>query len=74
MMSRFNYQPEIDFSKLKIGYLKIDFDKQYDFHSQDSLTLSKLKELGAELIPIELPQLPVNDLSIILSAEAGCCI
>jgi len=67
----FNYQPEIDFSKLKIGYLKIDFDKQYDFHSQDSVTLSKLKELGAELIPIELPNLPVNDIAIILSAEAG---
>jgi len=67
----FNYQPEIDFSKLKIGYLKSDFEKQYDFHSQDSVTLRKLKELGAELIPIELPTLPVNDLSIILSAEAG---
>jgi Asp-tRNA(Asn)/Glu-tRNA(Gln) amidotransferase A subunit family amidase len=67
----FNYQPEIDFSKLKIGYLKKDFDKQYDFHSQDSVTLAKLKELGAELIPIELPALPVNDLAIILSAEAG---
>ena len=67
----FNYQAEIDFSKLKIGYLKSDFDKQYDFHSQDSVTLSKLKELGAELVPIELPELPINDLSIILSAEAG---
>ena len=67
----FNYQPEIDFSKLKIGYLKSDFDKPYDFHSQDSVTLLKLKELGAELIPIELPELPVNDISIILSAEAG---
>jgi Asp-tRNA(Asn)/Glu-tRNA(Gln) amidotransferase A subunit family amidase len=67
----FNYQPEIDFSKLKIGYLKSDFDKQYDFHKQDSVTLAKLKELGAELIPIELPKLPINDLSIILSAEAG---
>jgi len=67
----FNYQPEIDFSKLKIGYLKSDFDKSYDFHSQDSVTLTKLKELGAELIPIELPSLPVNDLVIILSAEAG---
>ena len=66
-----NYEPEIDYSKLKIGYLKSDFDKQYDFHSQDSVTLSKLKELGAELIPIELPKLPINDLSIILSAEAG---
>ncbi|MDH3267472.1 MAG: amidase [Ignavibacteria bacterium] len=67
----FNYHPEIDFSKLKIGYLKFDFDKQYDFHLQDSVTLAKLKDLGAELIPIELPTLPVNDLAIILSAEAG---
>jgi Asp-tRNA(Asn)/Glu-tRNA(Gln) amidotransferase A subunit family amidase len=67
----FNYQPEIDFSKLKIGYLKSDFDKQYDFHNQDSVTLVKLKELGAELIPLELPEFPINDLSIILSAEAG---
>jgi Asp-tRNA(Asn)/Glu-tRNA(Gln) amidotransferase A subunit family amidase len=67
----FNYKSEINFSKLKIGYLKSDFDKQYDFHSQDSVTLSKLKELGAELIPIELPLFPVNDLAIILSAEAG---
>ncbi|MEJ2104784.1 MAG: amidase family protein [Ignavibacteriaceae bacterium] len=67
----FNYQPGIDFSKLKIGYLKSDFDKNYDFHSQDSVTLAKLRELGAELIPIELPSLPVNDLAIILSAEAG---
>jgi Asp-tRNA(Asn)/Glu-tRNA(Gln) amidotransferase A subunit family amidase len=67
----FNYQPEIDFTKLKIGYLKSDFDKSYDFHSQDSIALEKLKELGAELVPIELPSLPVNDLVIILSAEAG---
>ena len=67
----FNYQPEIDFTKLEIGYLKSDFDKSYDFHSQDSVTLAKLKELGAELIPIELPALLVNDLAIILSAEAG---
>jgi len=67
----FNYKPEIDYKKIKIGYLKSDFDKEYDFHPQDSVTLSKLKELGAELIPIELPSLPVNNLSIILSAEAG---
>jgi len=67
----FNYQPEIDFSKLKIGYLKSDFDKQYDFQSQDFVTLVKLKELGAELVPIELTSLPVNDLAMILSAEAG---
>ena len=28
----FNYRPHIDFSKLKIGYVKNDFDKNYDFN------------------------------------------
>lgn len=67
----FNYQPDINLKGMKIGYLKNDFDKQYDFHKNDSITLAKLKELGAELVPIELPKLPVNDLAIILSAEAA---
>jgi Asp-tRNA(Asn)/Glu-tRNA(Gln) amidotransferase A subunit family amidase len=67
----FNYQPTSNLKGLKIGYLKKDFYKEYDFHTNDSLTLVKLKELGAELIPIELPDLPVNDLAIMLSVEAG---
>ncbi len=67
----FNYDHDIDFKDLKIGYLKSDFDKQYDFHANDSTTLAKLKELGAELIPVELPEFPIDDLSIILSAEAA---
>ena len=67
----FTYDHNIDFKDLKIGYLKNEFDKKYDFHDNDSITLAKLTELGAELIPIELPKLPINDLSIILSAEAG---
>jgi Asp-tRNA(Asn)/Glu-tRNA(Gln) amidotransferase A subunit family amidase len=67
----FNYEPKINIKGLKIGYLKSDFDKQYDFHLNDSLTLAKLKELGAKLIPIDLPKIPVNDLVIILSAESA---
>lgn len=67
----FNYSPGIDFKNLKVGYIKKDFDKKYDFHLNDSLTLDKLKKLGFELIPIALPEIPVNDLAIILSAEAG---
>jgi len=67
----FTYDQNIDFKDLKIGYLKNDFDKQYDFHDNDSVTLKKLRELGAKLIPIELPKLSINDLSIILSAEAA---
>jgi Asp-tRNA(Asn)/Glu-tRNA(Gln) amidotransferase A subunit family amidase len=67
----FNYSPGIDLSKLKIGYIKNDFDKDYAFHINDSLTLAKLRELGAELIPIELPDVDVNSLAFILSAEAA---
>jgi Asp-tRNA(Asn)/Glu-tRNA(Gln) amidotransferase A subunit family amidase len=67
----FNYLPVVDLSKIKIAYLKNDFDKDYAFHKNDSLTLAKLSELGAELIPVELPDVDVNSLSFILSAEAG---
>ena len=67
----FNYTPDIDIKKLRVGYLKNDFDKDYAFHKNDSLALAKLKELGVDLIPIELPDIPVNDIAFILSAEAG---
>jgi len=67
----FKYEHVIDFKNLKIGNLKNDFDKKYDFHDNDSATFEKLRGLGIELIPIELPYFPIGDLSIILSAEAA---
>ncbi len=67
----FNYTSKVDFKKLKIGYLKNDFAKKYSFHQNDSLALKKLEDLGAQLIPIELPDVAVNDIQIILTAEAG---
>ena len=67
----FNYTPKLDIKKLRVGYLKNDFDKNYAFHKNDSLALKKLEELGVQLIPIELPDINVDVLRIILSAEAG---
>ncbi len=67
----FNYQPKLDLKKLKIGFLKNDFAKKYSFHQNDSLVLKKLEELGAQLIPIDLPDIATNDIAIILTAEAG---
>ena len=67
----FNYSNKADLKKLKIGYLKNDFEKDYPFHKTDSLTLETLKSLGAELIPIELPNIPVSSISFILSTEAA---
>ncbi|MDZ7659784.1 amidase [Fodinibius sp.] len=67
----FNYQPNVDISSLKIGYLESAFKSDYDNRHRDSLTLAKLEELGAELVPIELPDYPVSDLSFILTAEGA---
>lgn len=55
----------------KIGYLKTDFDRGRANKSSDSSTLIKLKALGAELVPIELPVLPYASLRFILTTEAG---
>jgi Asp-tRNA(Asn)/Glu-tRNA(Gln) amidotransferase A subunit family amidase len=52
----------------RIGYPAQDFE-----HSKrDQPVLEDLKRLGAELVPIELPDYPVWDMMIILSAEAAC--
>lgn len=68
----FNYDHNIKLSALKIGYLKDDFDsvKQYKEHNEAAFAV--LRSLGATLIPVSLPnKYPVNDLAIILSAEAS---
>ncbi|HJZ12306.1 MAG TPA: amidase, partial [Acidobacteriota bacterium] len=79
----FNYTPEVKMSDLKIGYLKTDFEKekadkdrkeeddQDTSKANDEATLAKLRSMGVDLIAVELPHLPVNDLALILSAEAG---
>ncbi|MEM6878025.1 MAG: amidase [Bacteroidota bacterium] len=58
-----------DEQPLRIGYVAADFDQAYPFKSQDSLTLLKLEELGYELIPVELPELP--PIRSILEVEAA---
>ncbi len=65
----FNYNATFDTKKLKVGYLKSDFERNYPFKKQDSIALVKLRELGYELIPIELPTMP--EIGFILSAEAA---
>ena len=56
---------------IRIGYIKSEFDRKYANSANDSITLKKLIEMGAEMIPFELPVLPYNDMLIVLSAEAG---
>ncbi|MCL6099423.1 MAG: amidase [Bacteroidetes bacterium] len=67
----FNYNSKVNLKNLRIGYLKNDFAKKYSFHNNDSLALKKLEELGAKLIPIELPDIATKDIAIILMSEAA---
>jgi Asp-tRNA(Asn)/Glu-tRNA(Gln) amidotransferase A subunit family amidase len=67
----FNYDPNIKLNTLRVGYLKTDFDSVKGDHANNDAALAKLRELGVALIPLDLPKYPMNDISIILSAEAG---
>ncbi len=67
----FNYSPSIDLKKLRVGFPKTDFDSAQTSKEQSNATFIKLKSMGVQLVPIELPKLPIEHLHIILSAEAG---
>jgi Asp-tRNA(Asn)/Glu-tRNA(Gln) amidotransferase A subunit family amidase len=82
----FVWDAAFDVSKLRVGYLKSVFERELEFDEEDPEedrtaarewqaldleVLEVLKSLGVELVPIELPDLPVSALSFILSAEAG---
>jgi Asp-tRNA(Asn)/Glu-tRNA(Gln) amidotransferase A subunit family amidase len=67
----FNYTHHIDLGKLRFGYLMKDFEQDTTFQKQNTNTLEKLRELGIELIEIELPDLPIDAMQIILGAEAA---
>ncbi len=67
----FNYTPKIRLSNLRIGYLRNDFDSVKTNRANNDSAFAVLERLGAKLVPVTLPKLPINDMSIILSAEAG---
>lgn len=67
----FDYHPLTTLKGLKIGFIEADFGSRNRNRANDSVTLATLKTLGAELIPIALPELPYGAMRIMLSAEAG---
>ncbi|WP_435356464.1 amidase [Emticicia sp. SJ17W-69] len=71
MEAPFNYDGTKGLKGMKIAYLKNDFESKYPNKKTDSLTLLTLQKLGAELIPIELPTLLLNEIRFILRVEAA---
>lgn len=68
----FNYDARRSVKKLRVGFLKADFDSEKGERKEnDEATLAKLRELGVELIPIELPKYPLGNISFLLSTEGA---
>lgn len=67
----FNYKSDLDITTLKIGYLESAFEQDYWNKERDSLVLETMKDLGVELIPIELPDFNAGPLRLILTAEGA---
>lgn len=67
----FNYRQGSDLKGRRVGYLKSAFEAEHRWRAPDMKALAVLRGLGAELVPIELPEFPLNAMSIILSAEAA---
>jgi Asp-tRNA(Asn)/Glu-tRNA(Gln) amidotransferase A subunit family amidase len=70
----FRWDARLRPGQLRIGYFRSAFERDeadYPNRPFDLATLEVLRSLGATLIPVELPELPYNPMSLILSAEAG---
>ena len=69
----FNWAPEVPLAKMRIGYLKAEFDgiqneKQKAVYKE---ALEALKTAGANLEPMEMPKFSTGSLRNILAAEAA---
>jgi Asp-tRNA(Asn)/Glu-tRNA(Gln) amidotransferase A subunit family amidase len=61
-------------SQLRVGYLRSAFERDAEANptrTWDLAALETLRSLGATLTPVEVPEVPYNTMSLILSAEAG---
>ncbi|MFN8352955.1 MAG: amidase [Spirosomataceae bacterium] len=72
MDASFNYNgTQLSLKGMRIGYVKKDFESRYPNKSSDSLTLATLQQLGAELVPMELPTFPARDMTLIIGVEGA---
>jgi Asp-tRNA(Asn)/Glu-tRNA(Gln) amidotransferase A subunit family amidase len=68
----FNYDPKLDLKKLRIGYVKADFDRERgERKTNDLAALDQMRTFGVELIPVELPNYPLGNILVLLSTEAA---
>lgn len=67
----FNWDTTLDIRNLRIGYLKDAFEHDPDVKAQYDQALDVLRSLAIDLIPVSLPDYPIEAISFLLSAEAA---
>jgi Asp-tRNA(Asn)/Glu-tRNA(Gln) amidotransferase A subunit family amidase len=69
----FRWNAELRPSQLRVGFFRSVFEREEDnpTRATDLATLDVLRSLGAELIPLEIPESGYDAMRIILTAEAA---
>lgn len=70
----FNYEPGLDFRKLKVAYAKNYFDKIKDSSRNEWKVLETYRKMGVKLIPVDFPDSGVynfNVMDVVISAECA---
>jgi Asp-tRNA(Asn)/Glu-tRNA(Gln) amidotransferase A subunit family amidase len=72
----FSWDVDRDPRDLRVGYLRSAFDEepgndQKEWYEFNLATLEAVRSLGIDLIPIELPEVPISALGFILRVEAA---
>jgi Asp-tRNA(Asn)/Glu-tRNA(Gln) amidotransferase A subunit family amidase len=69
----FDWNPALDLRSIRVGFYEKAFEKEKDSKSKqnDLKVLDILRSLGVNLVPVDMPRLPIEPLSLILSAEAA---
>lgn len=67
----FRWDATLKPASLRIGYLKSAFDRDRPTKALDDASLGVMRSLGANLIAVEIPDMPYQAMRIILTAEAA---
>ena len=67
----FAWNPSASLRGRRVGLVEAQFAAEGEWHDAHRAALETLRELGAELVPVEMPKVPGRVVSTILSAEAA---
>lgn len=70
--SAFPFDSDADISQLRVGFLPEAFDADYPNRAADQETISVVRQIGVDLVPLELPtDLPISAMLLTLEVEAA---